>query len=91
MGIQCSEIPEEFYFPPGIMYHTDNQSQTSQTKTTNKKTIDLNSKEGPVTFVPPWITAQIFQAEPVLYSIALYCIVLHCFERLKICQSLIST
>ena len=28
MGIQCSEITEEFYFPPGIMYHTDNQSQT---------------------------------------------------------------
>lgn len=28
MGIQCYEITEEFYFPPGIMYHPDKQSQT---------------------------------------------------------------
>lgn len=77
MGIQCSKIPKEFYFPPGIMYHTIKVKQAKQ-KTTNKKTIDLDSKEGSVTFVPPWITAQIFQAEPVLYSIALYCTVLYC-------------
>lgn len=32
MGIQCSEINEEFIFHSGIMYHTDNQSQNKVSK-----------------------------------------------------------
>lgn len=32
MGVQCYEILDEFYFPPEIMYHTGNQSQTNKTK-----------------------------------------------------------
>lgn len=84
------KLLKNFIFHQGLC--TIQISKVKQGKQkTDKKRIGLNSKKGSVTFLPSWITAQIFGAESVLHCIVLYCIVLYCTERLKIYQSLIST
>ena len=70
------KLLKNFIFHQGLC--TIQISEVKQGKQkTDKKRVGLNSKTGSVTFLPSWITAQIFGAESVLHCIVLYCTVLY--------------